>query len=487
MGTVVETQIVIHLRGLDQRPDLRADRRQLGRVHRRDHCVLVEKLLQLGDVAIRFGPGHRRDQVVDDGGVRPALGLGALAGVVDQERVDQRHRPDRGVRPAGTGHADVLAGQPFQVAVLAQVHDGVRAELLLQPAIGRQIMVRGRHFRVVVDRDRVLTEPAGRLDQHDDVPGLQGGQHDLAVRAGRPVDEQFARRRTPGLRHRGGQLGRQLAQPAGVPGRRDPHRIARELFRGQPFLVLTARRDQRVDQRVARRGVRLLAVDRLQRCQPGQRVVTIGPEVVAGLAHGAEQPDRGHRGVQADRVADPGMLRRVGRQHDRDLALRRRDVPEPGVRHRDAGHPCAAFRVRDIPRQPSASVCLKENGTVMIRPSNSGTATWVATSRGERPSLESAQASRDHVRHSPCRIGMSSAASAVTSHASSSPPAVAVAGLVPPAASTVTINASKVASSAKRSSGAPRKDEQKIGTATAPCCACTASARACTNAVFPDA
>jgi hypothetical protein len=34
------------LRGLQQRPDLRADGRQLGRVHRRDVGVLVEQLLQ---------------------------------------------------------------------------------------------------------------------------------------------------------------------------------------------------------------------------------------------------------------------------------------------------------------------------------------------------------------------------------------------------------------------------------------------------------
>ena len=65
---------------------------------------------------------------------------------------------------------------------------------------------------------------------------------------------------------------------------------------------------------------------------------------------------------------------------------------------------------------------------MMIRPSNSGTATWVATSSGVSPSSESAQVARLQVRHSPCRIGMSSAASAATSQSSSSPPAVAVAG-----------------------------------------------------------
>lgn len=34
----------------------------------------------------------------------------------------------------------------------------------------------------------------------------------------------------------------------------------------------------------------------------------------------------------------------------------------------------------------SPAISLNENGTVMMRPSNSGTATWLATSSGDRPS-----------------------------------------------------------------------------------------------------
>ena len=95
-----------HLRGLDQRPDLRPDRRELGRVHRRDVGVLVEQLLRAARCRrTTLGARHRRDQVVDDRGVRTALGLRPLARVVDQERVDQRHVPDRGVGPAARGQA----------------------------------------------------------------------------------------------------------------------------------------------------------------------------------------------------------------------------------------------------------------------------------------------------------------------------------------------------------------------------------------------
>ena len=78
----------------------------------------------------------------------------------------------------------VLAGQPLQVAVLAEVHDGVRRRSpssRAQPAVGGQVVVARRQVRVVVDRDRVLAEAARRLDQEDDVAGPQRGEHDLAV------------------------------------------------------------------------------------------------------------------------------------------------------------------------------------------------------------------------------------------------------------------------------------------------------------------
>ena len=61
----------------------------------------------------------------------------------------------------------------------------------------------------------------------------------------------------------------------------------------------------------------------------------------------------------------------------------------------------------------------------MIRPSNSGTATWVAASSGRQPVVAGRpRRARLVVRHRPCRIGTSSAASAPTSQASSSPPAL---------------------------------------------------------------
>lgn len=82
----------------------------------------------------------------------------------------------------------------------------------------------------------------------------------------------------------------------------------------------------------------------------------------------------------------------------------------------------------------------------MIRPSNSGIAIWLAESSGVTPSSEASHSARELVRHRPWSTGMSSAAIRSTSQASSSPPALAEAGTEPPAASTVTISASRVPS-----------------------------------------
>ena len=248
---VVQPEVVVELGGLDQRPDLGPDGGQLGRVQRRDLRVLVHQLFQAGDVAVALGAGHGRDQVTDQGGVGAPLGLRALAGVVDQERVDERDIADRGVRTAAGRHAGGLPGQPLQVAVLADVHHGVRGELIPQPAVGGEVVVARGQVRVVVDRDRVRAEPAGRLHHHDHVSGPQRGQHDLTLGVLAAVDEQFAGRRAPVSGDGGLELGVQSGEPGPVVGGADPHRVAGELLLGQPVLVLAAGGDDRVDEGIA--------------------------------------------------------------------------------------------------------------------------------------------------------------------------------------------------------------------------------------------
>ena len=111
---------------------------QLGRVEGGHLGVLVEERLEAGHVVVGVGPGHGRQQVVDDDRVGPPLGLGALARVVDDEGVDEREVAQRHVGKAGRRQPDPLAREPLERAVLADVDDGVGAPDLVQPAVERR-------------------------------------------------------------------------------------------------------------------------------------------------------------------------------------------------------------------------------------------------------------------------------------------------------------------------------------------------------------
>ena len=104
-GPLGQSQVVVHLGGPDQGPDLLADSGQLAGIQCGDVGVLVQQLFQTRDVTIGFGARHRRDQVIDKNRVCPPFGLGTLAGVVDQERIDQWQVAQRGVGSAGRRHS----------------------------------------------------------------------------------------------------------------------------------------------------------------------------------------------------------------------------------------------------------------------------------------------------------------------------------------------------------------------------------------------
>ncbi|MNO09176.1 hypothetical protein D3C81_2321810 [compost metagenome] len=68
--------------------------------------------------------------MIDNHRLGPALGLGALTRVIDDERIDVRQRPDQGIRPATGGQAHALAWQPFKVAVLANMDQRVSGKTM---------------------------------------------------------------------------------------------------------------------------------------------------------------------------------------------------------------------------------------------------------------------------------------------------------------------------------------------------------------------
>ena len=129
--------------------------------------------------------------MIDDHRGSPPLRLRALAGIVDDERVDVRQRAERDLRKAVGRERQRLARQPFQIAVLAHVDDRVRAEFPAQPAIEREIAVRRRQVRVVVAGARVDVVAARRLDPDHDVAERQHRErecavHHMGIRVGSP-------------------------------------------------------------------------------------------------------------------------------------------------------------------------------------------------------------------------------------------------------------------------------------------------------------
>ncbi len=162
----------------------------------------------------------RRGEVVDDDRGRTALGLGALAGVVDDERVEMGQRPEHGLGQAGGGEGGGLAGQPLEIAVLAEMDDRMRAEAVAQPEVEGEVAVRRREVRRVVGGVGVDVVAAGGL-QADDHPA-HGQEREGEAVAG---EVRVAFRRPPALldprAHLAGQARDRAAgsRPAAAPCR----------------------------------------------------------------------------------------------------------------------------------------------------------------------------------------------------------------------------------------------------------------------------
>ena len=93
---------------------------------------------------------QRRRQMPDGHRGDPALGLRGLARIADDEGIDHGQRPDHRLREAGRRERDRLAGQPFQRAVRAHVHERIGLCDVAQPQRRR----RPAHgAAAVLDRD----------------------------------------------------------------------------------------------------------------------------------------------------------------------------------------------------------------------------------------------------------------------------------------------------------------------------------------------
>ena len=264
------------------------------RVERQRLVVLVHLALQLLQRAVGFGARQRGHQVVDDDRLRAPLGLAALAGVVDDERVQVRQRAKNGIRPAGRAQRHAFAGQPLQVAVLADVYHRVHGKLAPQPKVKRQISVRRHQIRIVVGGDQINIAATRRLDANKHLPQPQPADHKAAL-----------------AHHRVG-LGR---APQGVDGGAAV-RVNKLLKRG---LVLLQR--QALLRRAGVVGVEAVGHASHQR---GNQVVAVGGQFagdVASALQSAQQGDGGGGRVQPHAVGQPRIVVGVIGQNQRQALV----------------------------------------------------------------------------------------------------------------------------------------------------------------------
>ena len=100
--------------------DQRRDGARAARIERLRLGEFVEQAFELQDRAMRSGGDQRRRQMADRHRADAPLGLRRLAGIVDDERVDDRRRAEHDFRRASFRQRRRLARQPLQRAMRAE-------------------------------------------------------------------------------------------------------------------------------------------------------------------------------------------------------------------------------------------------------------------------------------------------------------------------------------------------------------------------------
>ncbi len=150
---------------------------------------------------------QRGRQVPDGDAGDPALGLGGLARIADDERIEDRQRPHYGLRKAGRAQRHCLAGQPFERAVRPHVNDGVDPVSVLQPEPEGEERMTRRQGGIVIVGAAIARAPAIGRQRHRDVAEALRTKSERAIRRIR-----IGRGLAPGRVDARGDLGRQLRQ-----------------------------------------------------------------------------------------------------------------------------------------------------------------------------------------------------------------------------------------------------------------------------------
>jgi hypothetical protein len=188
--------------------------------------VFIDQALEVTRRAGETRGDERRRQVPDRYRSDPALGLGRLAGIADDEGIEHRQRPDHRLGETGRRQCDGLAGKPFQRAMRAHVHERIGLRDVAQPQSEGEQRVAGRqHCIVIIGAARARASAIGR-QRDDDVAETAGAEPEGAI-----AKIRIVRRRTPGLDHAGKDFRGQCGDQAQIVVQRQARVFARHVAR----------------------------------------------------------------------------------------------------------------------------------------------------------------------------------------------------------------------------------------------------------------
>ena len=124
--------------------------------------IFIDQRFEILERAIGFRPRHGRRQMINDDRARPPLGLRSLAWIIDDERIHMRHRAEHRLGETVRRQRQRLAGEPFEIAVLAHVNHSIAQHSDVR--IKGEIAMRRHKVRRVIGLFRIDIVAARRLD-----------------------------------------------------------------------------------------------------------------------------------------------------------------------------------------------------------------------------------------------------------------------------------------------------------------------------------
>ena len=157
--------------------------------------IFVVEAFELERRPVRAGGDQRRRQMADRRRADAPLGLRRLAGIVDDERIDDRRRADENFGRAAFGQRDRLARQPFERAVRAELDQRV------DPFLARSARHETRRIRGEAEGSGRDSRPCGSPDRPGRAeprrPAGRAGRSGSGTRHRRRPDRRPDRPRRP--------------------------------------------------------------------------------------------------------------------------------------------------------------------------------------------------------------------------------------------------------------------------------------------------